>query len=367
MDIDITNPYNDTVQYGVTYSLISPTNLPEDVTIAESSLSKSSATGSIEANETKSISLVIVNNSTESLTVSFSVINGYKNGGELIVGTEKLIEDVYNIVPLSLITLMNLGLDDDIQTDTPDFSKVSYSTCDTSTDTTCEATVGIYSMKDDLGTSYYFRGDVENNYVYFANSYWRIIRINGDGSVRMIYDGTSAHTNGEESEDRIVASMDYALYSRYNDNTYVGYMYGTAGVTGTGEDGYNQTHSNEHDNTIKTYLEDTWYPTLSDNDKMKIADAIYCNDRSLDTSNASYTGIGYTETYYAGYQRLIRNSIPSPILKCLNKNDRFTYNASIGSVEENNKLEAAVGLITADEVILAGASVKAENKKIIYI
>ena len=61
---------------------------------------------------------------------------------------------------------------------------------------------GIYKAQDDYGTSYYFRGAVDNNYVYFANKYWRIIRINGDGSIRMIYDGTVAHANGESSEDR---------------------------------------------------------------------------------------------------------------------------------------------------------------------
>ena len=100
LDIDITNPYNDTVQYGVAYSLISPSTLPENVIIAESSMSKNSTIGLVEANETKSISLVIVNNSTESITVSFSVINGYKNGGDLIVEEgKKLIDEVYQVNP----------------------------------------------------------------------------------------------------------------------------------------------------------------------------------------------------------------------------------------------------------------------------
>ena len=78
-----------------------------------------------------------------------------------------------------------------------------------------EATVGIYEAEDDLGKSYYFRGDVENNYVKFgknssgADMYWRIVRINGDGTVRMIYDGTSAHANGESSTDRQVGTSKY--------------------------------------------------------------------------------------------------------------------------------------------------------------
>ncbi len=75
-----------------------------------------------------------------------------------------------------------------VYTYTPDFTK---SACD---DETCEShEKGIFETTDDDGISYYYRGSVENNYVYFANRYWRIIRINGDGTIRMIYDGTTAH------------------------------------------------------------------------------------------------------------------------------------------------------------------------------
>lgn len=87
-----------------------------------------------------------------------------------------------------------------------------------------EQTVGVYAAEDDLGTSYYFRGDVENNYVYFAGFYWRIIRINGDGTLRLIYDGTMAHENGEASDDRYIAKTAFNNITR--DNTFVGYMNG---------------------------------------------------------------------------------------------------------------------------------------------
>ena len=250
-------------------------------------------------------------------------------------------------------TLYALGIAPNAET--PSFAKTACSSgCG-------ENTVGVYSMEDDLGTSYYFRGDVENNYVSFANKYWRIVRINGDGTVRIIYDGITAHKNGVgDYGDREVNTKSFN--TSYSDNTYVGYMYGTPGVTATGEEGYNQTHSNQHDSTIKTYLEDTWYSTLSATDKTKIADAIYCNDRSPDTSSSSYTGIGTTDTYYSGYQRLYRNSHISPTLKCKNQKDRFTYNASVGGVLGNDKLEAPVGLITADEIVLAGGSRLSSNQ-----
>ena len=102
-----------------------------------------------------------------------------------------------------------------------------------------EATDGyICSASDAYGTSYYYRGNVTNNYVKFADKYWRIIRINGDGTVRVIYDGTSAHANGESSTDRQIGTSEFNLYWKkdnvqkttnsdiYNDNAGVGYMYG---------------------------------------------------------------------------------------------------------------------------------------------
>ena len=57
---------------------------------------------------------------------------------------------------------------------------------------------GLYVALDDYGTSYYYRGSVKNNYVYFADYYWRIIRINGDGSVRLLYAGTTKDATGED-------------------------------------------------------------------------------------------------------------------------------------------------------------------------
>ena len=42
-------------------------------------------------------------------------------------------------------------------------------------------------MADDYGTSYYYRGDVKNNWVSFAGFLWQVIRVNGDNSVRLIY------------------------------------------------------------------------------------------------------------------------------------------------------------------------------------
>ena len=94
---------------------------------------------------------------------------------------------------------------------TPDFSKIAPN--DTETD-------GLYMAEDDEGESYYYRGAVRNNYVSFAGFLWRIIRRNGDGSVRMIYSGKSVSDTGAAT-----TIGDSQFNSKYWDPTYVGYKY----------------------------------------------------------------------------------------------------------------------------------------------
>ena len=214
-------------------------------------------------------------------------------------------------------------------TDIPNFSKTScLSGCD-------ESTVGIYKTEDNLEESYYFRGDVSNNYVYFAGFYWRIIRINGDGSIRMIYDGTSAHDNGESSTNRYIST------SAFNSLGSVGYMCGTTGSS-TDE----LTNANINNSTIKETL-DNWYKSNIEGttNEQYVVDAIYCNDREIGNSS------GYYKAYKA-YNRLISSKAPS--LKCGQVNDMFAKNMKINNIEVNGALTYPIGLITADEVAYAG-------------
>ena len=82
---------------------------------------------------------------------------------------------------------------------------------------------GLYAVEDDYGTSYIYRGDVLNNNVYFAGFYWKIIRMNGDGSIRMIYSGTTPDATGNATS---INNRTYQYNTTYPDPTYVGYMYG---------------------------------------------------------------------------------------------------------------------------------------------
>lgn len=97
----------------------------------------------------------------------------------------------------------------------PDFSIVSISD------------EGMYATADDYGTSYYYRGAVEDNYVVFANYVWRVVRINGNGSIRMIYegtynpDGTDSKVTGNNYIDASGTKFNYTSFAEIKDS--IGY------------------------------------------------------------------------------------------------------------------------------------------------
>lgn len=200
---------------------------------------------------------------------------------------------------------------------------------------------GMFAAPDDYGISYYWRGTATTNYVRFAGFYWRAVRINGDGSLRLYYDGTSADAKGNIGTGAFNSITG-------SDNTSVGYMYGTKNATS-----YDAAHTNTNDSTIKTAI-DTWYQNnlLNTNYENKISDTLFCNDRSLDSGN----GYGTQTTKYKAYNRLITNK--APILTCPQKNDRFTVSdTDIG----NGALTYPIGLITADEVVMTGSVITTAN------
>ena len=196
---------------------------------------------------------------------------------------------------------------------------------------------GLYQDIDDYGITYYYRGNVVNNNVYFAGFFWKIMRINGDGSIRLLYDGIARDSTGNQKSIQP---------SRYNDNytnpIYVGYMYGNDSANN-----YNDGNKNENNSLIKQNI-DGWYEDniLSQNFNNIIADSGFCNDRGL------YTGDGYTVQTSTEFNGYIRERNNNAIFTCQNKNnDLFTTNKSkIG----NNALTYPIGLPTYDEMKYAG-------------
>lgn len=284
----LTNTNNGTVKYGVGYS-------GSNITVKYYHDTQDPVTGTVDYGKTKFIKLYVENTGTTATTVTLSTILGYEKGGDLIVPSEyTLINEKKALSSNEVLQRLDLSYSEE----TPNFTKTSIE----------DGTNGIYSAEDDLGTSYYFRGNVTNNYVNFAGKAWRIIRINGDGTIRMIYDSLSEL---RRDPTLLVNRSDFTAH--VDDNAYVGYMYGTAGSST-----YESTHSNSTNSLIKNAV-DQWYDKNIVNTGYEdyVADAIYCNDRSVYEG----TGIGTTETTYMPGNRLLSST---PTLKCVNKNDRFT-------------------------------------------
>ena len=84
-DISVTNPYSDTIKYGIVYKLDNPTTMPSDSLVGVLNTTENPSQGSINANSTLEISVAIVNNSSSNMQVTLGIVNGYKNGGDLII------------------------------------------------------------------------------------------------------------------------------------------------------------------------------------------------------------------------------------------------------------------------------------------
>ncbi len=191
---------------------------------------------------------------------------------------------------------------------------------------------GLYKDVDDYGDTYYYRGNVLNNNVYFADFYWKIIRINGDGTIRLLYNGEKPNSSGDDS------AILWTQYSNKKDNAaYLGYMYGNS------VDILDNAFKNEVNSNIKEQI-DKWYQNNLTNYTNYLSDSGFCNDRSISSGS---TPTGYV--IFNANDRLIINKTPT--FKCSNgSRDLFTVTNTTG----NKALTYPIGLITADETLYAG-------------
>ena len=233
-------------------------------------------------------------------------------------------------------------------------------------------TNGIYTTTQTEGNTpvYYFRGDAEkvNNNIIFNNMCWKIIRTTETGGIKIIYNGipvdgkcetqTGETTQIGKSEYNSVIKTGGTVYpDEMFDNIQIDYMYGTAKATT-----YEDAHANINDSVIKTYI-DNWYNQNFDTTTTaKLEDTVFCNDRStkaydtntIGDSKFSRFGTGgynLASTLYSASHRVsYLSKSPNPSLVCQNANDKFTVDTKNG----NGVLTYPVGLITLDEVVLAG-------------
>ena len=263
--------------------------------------------------------------------------------------------------------------------DTPDFTIVE------------NEEKGLYKAPDDFGISYYFRGRTSYNYVSFAGFNWQVVRINGDGSVKLLKVDKIGNSN-YNSTQYLTTDIGY-MYGLSettdenrclileNNNVVVGTNTNETSCTSTSVKGkwtttaYEATHVNLKSSLIKNVI-DEWYLTdisgkLDDNNrpyKEYLADILFCNDK---TPMEGYTGYDNTQTtYYEGHDR-IRNSKPSLICAKNSKYNysRFTVNEQVlkNGNKTNGDLDYPIGLLTADELIYAGLTFSNESASNTFI
>ena len=261
---------------------------------------------------------------TQSYTIEFKYANdenvdqsddmGKQLSGTLFIteGTEDPNKTLYNQLLVDKSTVLTRT----------NFSKVL---TDNNTNT-------LYTSTEDSKTVYYFAGNATDNWVKFGKNasnqdlYWRIIRTNSDGSVRLLYHGTST-----TATDAYIRTS--AFNSSHTDIAYVSYMYGSLGSIPNART--NQTNPS----TIKTTI-DNWYTSnleAKGYTKYLSTTAVYCNDRSTSDNES-----------FGAYTRLYTNKTPS--YDCATTEDKFTVDSSTG----NGKLTYPIALMTADEVSFAG-------------
>ena len=275
---------------------------------------------------------------TQSYTIEFKYANdesvdqsddmGKKLSGTLFIteGTEQptLLSQILNDNPTrSTRSNNNNGTNDFATTLTT-----------TTTGTLFTSTESITGITDTPKEVYYYAGNTTNNWVKFANIYWRIIRTNHDSSIRLLYVGTS--------HDTTTGNIGTSLFNQnYDSPKYVGYKYGE-------DTSLDTIRNNTTDSTIKTTI-DTWYQNnLTNYTKYLSTSAVYCNDRSEGTGQTYSASADFN---FAPYYRMdydTDGAKANPSYNCTNIKDAFSVDNT------SAKLDYPVSLMTADEIAFAG-------------
>ena len=275
---------------------------------------------------------------TQSYTIEFKYANdesvdqsddmGKQLSGTLFIteGTEQptLLSQILNDNPTRSTRSNN-------NNDTNDFATPLTTT---TTGTLFTSTENITGITDSPKEVYYYAGNTTNNWVKFGAFYWRIIRTNHDGSIRLLYVGT----NHDTTSGNIGMS---GFNPSYNSPKYVGYKYGE-------DTSLDTIRNNTTDSTIKTFI-DSWYQNnLANYTKYLSTSAVYCNDRSLGTVQ---TYSASAQFRYAPYYRMdkdTKGATANPSYNCTDIRDAFSVD------NPSAKLDYPVSLMTADEIAFAG-------------
>ena len=335
-------------------------NIPANFEIRYSSLSIDKVTDVITSDGTRIIRIAIINNTNSDVFIRLDINAGYAHNPLELIGL---------ITREHTETQTQRLLRNEILANNPLRTGADFSVAATNANRATQE--GLFQTTDSHGTAFFFRGthDTLNNNVLFAGHQWKILRIEGNGNIRMIYNGTcpSMNCSGSAGTTRIngntaaaTATINGAsvFNSSADHNRFIGYMYGTS--TGT----FDQQHAHTTNSTIKG-LVDTWFnnaANISLSARQLIAnDTLFCIDRTIGNlaAHQAYTGLtsvgtglATSQTVYATIQRLypgtgLNNFAPTLI--CPRTQDRLTL---------------PVGLISYDEASMAGVRMTTNNNDV---
>ncbi len=199
-----------------------------------------------------------------------------------------------------------------------------------------EIDTGIHVTTDSLGESYYYRGAVNDNWLKFDDYYWNIIRINGDGTIRIIYAGTTPPTEAEQT-GKIGVDTTIGTHS-YNPNSTNSNIlkYAYENVDGT------ITSSN-----LKIVL-DNWYATNIIDSQEYIADSVFCSDSGQTSGTSLNQGWTYSTNDHQKFYEIYSKGYN---LEC-NKESSYTVEESEYG---NGLLTYPVGTYDFHEAVLSGS------------
>lgn len=184
---------------------------------------------------------------------------------------------------------------------------------------------GLYKAADELGMSYYFRGKIDNNYLKFGKDkngkdmYWRIVRINGDESIKIIYEYSLDNSSSQEIKN----GLEFNNYLDENGKCWVDF--------------------NKYDGSFIEEALDKWYEDNLRNYSKYLSDYFFCNDRE---ESSIKDPTDNRNLIYKSAERLLIYEAKNPTFGCSQSVDKL-------SVSRKN-LKYPIGIITADEVMFAG-------------
>lgn len=196
---------------------------------------------------------------------------------------------------------------------------------------------GIYNTVDNGGTVFYYRGNVNRNYVSFAGFTWRIVRINGDGTIRLVLDGLTSTT--KQNSATFCSSGCAGSNSKYNTN------YITSGTPSESQAAIAKSHVNFIGSDIETAL-NSFYTSYLEAHESLIANSEFCNDKLW--------GYQSTSWYYTPYTKIVSNQTASLVCSNEGKLVKDYYN-------DLYKLTNSIGLLSGDEIIYAGGKWNTSN------